>query len=131
MVRKSGKQHSPAFAIICMFITLFTTVKSSQMCACVAGNMTWESLQVGSNIKFVDWAPQNDVLAHPAVKLFVTQSGINSLYEAAYNAVPMVSVPIIGDQINNAAKVSITCDGKVWESAASAEMCFEQLRDLG
>jgi len=108
MVRKSGKQHSPAFAIICMFITLLTTVKSSQMCACAAGNMTWESLQVGSNIKFVDWAPQTDVLAHPAVKLFVTQSGINSLYEAAYNAVPMVSVPIIGDQINNAAKVSIT-----------------------
>lgn len=68
------------------------------------GNMTWDSLQAGSNIKLVDWAPQNDVLAHPAVKLFVTQSGINSLYEAAYNAVPMVSVPIIGDQINNAAK---------------------------
>ena len=97
----------------------------------VAGNMTWESLQVGSNIKFVDWAPQNDVLAHPAVKLFVTQSGINSLYEAAYNAVPMVSVPIIGDQINNAAKVSISCECKVWRSAASAEMCFVWLCDLG
>ncbi len=95
------------------------------MCTRVAGNMTWESLQVGSNIKFVDWAPQFDVLAHPAVKLFLTQSGINSLYEAAYNAVPMVSVPIIGDQINNAAKVSITCECKVWGSAASAEMCFE------
>ena len=97
----------------------------------VAGNMTWESLQVGSNIKFVDWAPQNDVLAHPAVKLFVTQSGINSLYEAAYNAVPMVSVPIIGDQINNAAKVGITCECKVWRCAASAEMCFVWLCDLG
>ena len=93
--------------------------------------MTWESLQVGSNIKFIDWAPQNDVLAHPAVKLFVTQSGINSLYEAAYNAVPMVSVPIIGDQINNAAKVSITCECKVWVSVASTKMCFEYLCDLG
>ncbi len=101
------------------------------MCTCGAGNMTWESLQVGSNIKFVDWAPQNDILAHPAVKLFVTQSGINSLYEAAYNAVPMVSVPIIGDQINNAAKVSITCECKVRGSAASLEICFEQLSDLG
>jgi len=98
------------------------------MCTVVAGNMTWESLQIGSNVKFVDWAPQNDVLAHPAVN--VTQSGINSLYEAAYNAVPMVSVPIIGDQINNAAKVSFTCECKVWGSAASAEMCFEQLSDL-
>ncbi|DBA74190.1 TPA: UDP-glycosyltransferase-like protein [Trebouxia sp. C0004] len=72
--------------------------------ALLPGNMTWESLQVGFKIKFVDWSPQNDVLAHPGVKLFLTQSGINSLYEAAYNAVPMVSVPIIGDQINNAAK---------------------------
>ena len=67
--------------------------------------MTWESLQVAPNIKLIDWAPQNDILAHPGVKLFLTQSGINSLYEAAYNAVPMVSVPIIGDQVNNAAKV--------------------------
>ena len=68
--------------------------------------MTWESLQVGGNIKLIDWAPQTDVLAHPGVQAFLTQSGINSLYEAASHAVPMVSVPLIGDQINNAAKVT-------------------------
>ena len=75
------------------------------MCLFCAGNMTWESLGVGGNIKLIDWAPQTDVLAHAGVQAFVTQSGINSLYEAAFHAVPMVSVPFIGDQINNAAKV--------------------------
>ena len=70
-----------------------------------AGNMTWESLQVGSNIKLIEWAPQTDVLAHPGVQAFLTQSGLNGLYEAAFHAVPMVSVPFIGDQINNAGKV--------------------------
>lgn len=58
-------------------------------------------------MNLIEWAPQTDILAHPGVKAFVTQSGINSLYEAAYHAVPMVSVPLIGDQINNAAKVML------------------------
>lgn len=68
--------------------------------------MTVESLNMGSNIQLTDWAPQNDVLGHPAVKAFVTHAGINSLYEAAYHAKPIVSIPLISDQPANAAKVS-------------------------
>ena len=63
------------------------------------------SLGLGPNIKLINWAPQNDVLGHSAVQVFVTQAGINSLYEAAYHAVPVVSVPLVGDQIVNAGKV--------------------------
>lgn len=66
------------------------------------------NLSLGSNIKLVDWAPQNDVLGHPAVKAFVTHAGINSVYEAAYHAKPVVAVPLIADQPENAVKVNQT-----------------------
>ena len=39
------------------------------------------SLSVGSNVKIVKWAPQNDVLGHPSVKAFFTQGGANSFNE--------------------------------------------------
>ena len=29
----------------------------------------------------VEFAPQNDLLGHPAVQIFITQGGANSLYE--------------------------------------------------
>lgn len=70
-----------------------------------ADGVSWESLQLPSSVKIVSWAPQNDVLGHPAVKLFVTQAGINSLYEAIYHAKPVVSVPLIADQPVNAQMV--------------------------
>lgn len=70
-----------------------------------AGNMTLASLHLAANIKLVDWAPQNDILGHPALKAFVTQAGTNSLYEAAYHGKPIVAVPLIAEQPDNAAKV--------------------------
>lgn len=41
------------------------------------------SLPVGSNIKVVKWAPQNDVLGHPNLKAFYTQGGANSFNEVS------------------------------------------------
>lgn len=70
-----------------------------------AGNLTLESLNLGSNIKIINWAPQNDILGRPGVGVFLTQGGINSLYEAAYHAKPVVTIPLIADQEGNAVKV--------------------------
>lgn len=44
------------------------------------------------------------MLGHPAVAVFVSHVGVNSLYEAAYHAKPIVSIPLIADQPANAAK---------------------------
>ena len=52
----------------------------------------------------VDWLPQNDLLAHPYTKLFVTHAGHNSQTEAAYWGKPVVMVPLVGDQFDNAFK---------------------------
>lgn len=39
------------------------------------------------------------------MKLFITQCGLQSLNEAGYFGVPMVVIPFMGDQGQNAAKV--------------------------
>ena len=72
-----------------------------------AGEITLESLNLGKNVMVVPAAPQNDVLGHPSVQAFVTHGGNNSVYEAAYHAVPMVVVPCITEQGENAVKVTV------------------------
>ncbi|XP_078604051.1 UDP-glucuronosyltransferase 2C1-like [Branchiostoma floridae x Branchiostoma japonicum] len=60
---------------------------------------------LGSNTKLMSWLPQNDLLAHPKTRAFVTHVGKNSMYEALYHGVPMVCFPLFGDQPGNAARV--------------------------
>ena len=43
------------------------------------------TLQHGSNVKVVEWAPQNDLLGHPNVRAFFTQGGMNSFNEVGIN----------------------------------------------
>jgi glucuronosyltransferase len=57
------------------------------------------------NIKAVDWLPQNDLLAHNKLKAFVSHVGLNSLYETLYRGVPVVALPLFGDQPDNAALI--------------------------
>ena len=59
---------------------------------------------LGSNIKVVEWLPQNDLLAHKDIKAFVSHVGHNSLYESAYHGVPLVAFPLFADQYANAKK---------------------------
>ena len=53
----------------------------------------------------MDWIPQNDLLAHEKVRLFITHGGFNSMIETVYHAKPVINFPIIADQINIAAFV--------------------------
>ncbi|XP_058826485.1 UDP-glucosyltransferase 2-like isoform X1 [Topomyia yanbarensis] len=68
-----------------------------------------------SNIRVAQWLPQQDLLAHPNVKLFVTQGGQQSMEEAVDRHVPMVVIPFNFDQFGNGDKVVEKGIGKtIW-----------------
>jgi len=45
------------------------------------------SLKLPTNVMASGWVPQNDLLAHPNTKLFITHCGNNGQFEAIYNKV--------------------------------------------
>ncbi|XP_068652650.1 anthocyanidin 3-O-glucosyltransferase 7-like [Aristolochia californica] len=47
----------------------------------------------------VSWAPQTRVLLHPAVGVFVTHCGWNSMVESIASGVPMMCRPFLGEQM--------------------------------
>ncbi|KAM9358616.1 UDP-glucuronosyltransferase-like [Symphorus nematophorus] len=53
------------------------------------------------NVRLMKWLPQNDLLAHPKAKVFITHGGIHGVYEGICNAVPMLMFPLFGDQGEN------------------------------
>ncbi|XP_038160658.1 UDP-glucuronosyltransferase 2C1-like isoform X1 [Cyprinodon tularosa] len=61
---------------------------------------------LSANTKLYDWIPQNDLFGHPLTRAFVTHGGTNGLYEALFHGVPVVGIPLFGDQPDNLARLS-------------------------
>ena len=67
----------------------------------------------GSNIEFfpkdgensitLTWVPQKEVLAHPSTVLFLSHGGLGSVYESIFHTVPLLLLPLFGDQPRNSA----------------------------
>ncbi|CAH0715015.1 unnamed protein product, partial [Brenthis ino] len=69
-------------------------------------NVLWkwntdDSPERSNNVRTSKWFPQSDLLKHPNVKLFITQGGLQSSDEAITAGVPLIGVPIVGDQFFN------------------------------
>ncbi|XP_049819200.1 UDP-glycosyltransferase UGT5-like [Aethina tumida] len=67
------------------------------------------------NILLQKWLPQQDLLGHPNIRVFVTQGGLQSIEESISNGVPMVILPIIADQPFNAKRMENLRIAKVLE----------------
>jgi glucuronosyltransferase len=66
--------------------------------------MKWESDDLAGkpkNVFISKWLPQDDILAHPNLKLFISHCGLGSVAESKYHGVPVVGLPINIDQITN------------------------------
>uniref|UniRef100_A0A8C6R5Z9 UDP-glucuronosyltransferase n=2 Tax=Nannospalax galili TaxID=1026970 RepID=A0A8C6R5Z9_NANGA len=60
---------------------------------------------LGPNTRLYKWIPQNDLLGHPKMKAFITHGGTNSLYEAIHYGIPVVGIPLFGEQHDNIANM--------------------------
>uniref|UniRef100_A0A3Q2XYG6 glucuronosyltransferase n=1 Tax=Hippocampus comes TaxID=109280 RepID=A0A3Q2XYG6_HIPCM len=77
------------------------------------------------------WVPQNDLLAHPGARAFITHAGSHGLFEGLCHAVPMVMVPIGGDQPDNAARMASRGVGVVLDiSSITAEDLLQGLNEV-
>ncbi|KAG5670550.1 hypothetical protein PVAND_000804 [Polypedilum vanderplanki] len=67
--------------------------------------MKWESDTLKGkpeNVFISKWLPQDDVLAHKNIKLFISHCGFGGLIEAKYHGVPILGIPLFADQPANA-----------------------------
>ncbi|XP_045611300.1 UDP-glycosyltransferase UGT5 [Procambarus clarkii] len=57
---------------------------------------------VSANVLMKEWMPQQDILADPRVKLFITHGGLLGTQEAICHSTPLLALPIFADQPRNA-----------------------------
>lgn len=81
------------------------------------------------------WAPQAEILRHPATGGFVTHCGWNSVLEGILNGVPMVAWPLYSEQKMNAAILSEKLGVAVRAKPPAAEegggiVCKEKIAEL-
>ncbi|KAL3096234.1 hypothetical protein niasHT_021948 [Heterodera trifolii] len=54
------------------------------------------------NVHTMKWADQKAILLHPKTRAFVTHCGLNSVTESVRAGVPVLAIPLFGDQLHNA-----------------------------
>ncbi|XP_041472028.1 UDP-glucuronosyltransferase 2C1-like isoform X2 [Lytechinus variegatus] len=60
---------------------------------------------LGNNTLVSDWLPQSDLLGHPKTKLMIYHGGANGINEIVSHGVPVLLMPLAGDQMGNAVRI--------------------------
>lgn len=81
------------------FVRVFTRVPYTVLWK--ISNDIHKLYNMSSNVITSEWFPQRDILNHVNVKLFITQGGVQSTDEAVDSCVPMLGIPMVGDQFYN------------------------------
>ncbi|XP_071879141.1 UDP-glycosyltransferase UGT5-like [Bombus fervidus] len=67
------------------------------------------------NVYIGKWLPQQTILAHPNIKLFIYQGGLQSSEETVHYGVPVLGFAIFGDQGYQVARMEALGIGKILE----------------
>ncbi|XP_072933213.1 UDP-glucosyltransferase 2-like [Epargyreus clarus] len=54
--------------------------------------------KIPPNVHLLSWAPQQSIFSHPNLKLFISHGGQLSTTEAIHFGVPVIGIPVLGDQ---------------------------------
>ncbi|XP_062125453.1 UDP-glucosyltransferase 2-like isoform X2 [Drosophila sulfurigaster albostrigata] len=100
----SSVRSSRLPAALCqLFVAVFARLPHHHVLwTWAAGNSTTESLP--RNVRVRDWLPQQDILGHRRLQLFITHGGLLSQHEAVYHGVPLLMLPVFCDHDANAAQ---------------------------
>ena len=81
---------------VSVFIQAFERLKMSVI-------WKWDSdiPNIPKNVITRNWLPQQDLLGHPNLKVFITHGGLGSLMEAIYHKTVLVGIPLTNDQRPN------------------------------
>lgn len=83
------------------------------------------------NLLVVKWVPQQGVLAHPNIKLFVYQGGLQSTEETIHYAVPILGIPLFFDQGYRVKKLASLGVAKVLDyDTMTTETFFDTIMEI-
>ncbi|XP_066971029.1 UDP-glycosyltransferase UGT5-like [Macrobrachium rosenbergii] len=80
------------------------------------------------NVKIMKWLPQQDILGHSKLRLFITHGGLFSTFESIYHGTPIIGLPVFADQQSNMRTVERQGWGKtiLWKDLTE-DILFEEI----
>jgi cyanohydrin beta-glucosyltransferase len=88
-------------------------------------------VEVGKDGLVVPWCAQEAVLAHPAVGLFVSHCGWNSILETVLAGVPVLGWPMVSEQTTNCRQLSTAWNiGTELPQEAGSDEIAELVREM-